>query len=297
VFGTGGERMSGASLALMTLLIGCAFEEETGFAFLFSTPARTLSAFDLSRTARTLSTFIDDSRPSESPVPAFPCSQLWLGVCADKFAVSGIPGKPGLVTEEAPASESRFAKEQSASELSSAAQSNFQAGRWNYGIHLGFGFGIPLGPGQDTEIEDVRLLKIAPVMGVQLTSPIGDPERWYHGNFELFAEGAFIKNFAEPYGYYAGVDVLLRYHFLDHGRWVPFIEGGVGYGYLDMDLHRQTDRMNFSPQIGGGFHRFFTRSSALTVSARLHHISNSNLGGDNRGINNLLIVAGWTVFF
>ncbi len=89
---------------------------------------------------------------------------------------------------------------------------------------------------------------------------------------------------------------MLALYYLDHfriGRWLPFIEGGIGAIYTDFQVEGQGSRINFNPQLGAGLEYPLQQGTAVTLGVRLHHISNGNLLKENRGVNSALLVVGY----
>lgn len=89
---------------------------------------------------------------------------------------------------------------------------------------------------------------------------------------------------------------MMALNYLDNDRlkdWTPYVEAGVGVIYSDFQVDGQGLRINFNPQAGFGFELPLLGGAALTVSARLHHLSNGNTHEDNRGINSALVMIGY----
>ncbi len=91
------------------------------------------------------------------------------------------------------------------------------------------------------------------------------------------------------------VDMLALYY-LDNfkmGLWLPYVEGGIGAIYTDFQVNGQGSRINFNPQLGIGVEYPLSSGGAMTVSLRLHHLSNANLMDENRGVNSALLLVGY----
>ncbi len=84
--------------------------------------------------------------------------------------------------------------------------------------------------------------------------------------------------------------VLPAYKF---GRWLPYVEGGIGVIYTDFQVDGQGSRFNFNPQLGAGFEIPLATGGTMTLGVRLHHLSNGNLLEDNRGVNSVLMQVGY----
>ncbi len=133
--------------------------------------------------------------------------------------------------------------------------------------------------------------------GKVLTDEIGSGG-WYAGNAELLIE-PMAAYYWEPFDASAfGATLVLKYNFLDFGRWMPFWEGGAGGLWTDLapDIDEQSTRWNFILQTGVGVSYFVNPKMALTTEGRFHHISNANLGNRNTGINAWQINVGVSFF-
>lgn len=89
---------------------------------------------------------------------------------------------------------------------------------------------------------------------------------------------------------------MLAFKYLDQlgtENWRPYIEGGIGAIYTDFQVDGQGMRVNFNPQAGAGIEWAHSDGHALQAGVRLHHISNAGLHEDNRGVNSVLLMAGW----
>jgi lipid A 3-O-deacylase len=73
----------------------------------------------------------------------------------------------------------------------------------------------------------------------------------------------------------------------------PYVEAGVGVIYTGHKVAGQGSSLNFNPQVGLGIEFSGPTKMPTWVSLRLHHISNAGLHRDNRGVNSVLLQAGW----
>lgn len=88
---------------------------------------------------------------------------------------------------------------------------------------------------------------------------------------------------------------MLALYYLDPiatPRLRPYLEGGIGLIYTDFRVEKQAYRFNFNPQLGIGTEFIQKNALADFVALRLHHLSNANLGRDNRGVNSLILQIG-----
>ena len=96
-------------------------------------------------------------------------------------------------------------------------------------------------------------------------------------------------------GTFTGVSltpIILRWNFLPHGRWAPWVQGAGGLIYTTHKFppnqlvpHGGTSVWNFSPQGGAGFQYFVSPRRSIMFSANAVHISSASLGDRNPGVN------------
>jgi lipid A 3-O-deacylase len=171
----------------------------------------------------------------------------------------------------------------------------FARGAEAWGVSLGHGRGLGLWASGGEDAEDVRFTGLVPRYGLGLSDPVAT-DAWYRGNLELLLEGALFVATAPKGGFVGGANAVLRYNFLGWRRVVPFVDLGAGVGWLELDLDSQSDGLSFSPQGGLGFHWWLSPRTSLTASWRLHHLSNAGVGDDNVGINDSLLLVGFSYF-
>ena len=172
------------------------------------------------------------------------------------------------------------------------AQSSFEArnvltkGTVELGGTLGYAQGTTaVGNGPSANRSAVFVM---PRLGVVLTDPLGSS--WWQGNVEFLVQPLFAR-FTQPFAAeMAGGSLLLKYNFLSFGRWVPFWDVGAGMIWTNLAprIPEQSTQFEFVLETGPGVHYFVTDRIIWTMGVRLHHISNSNLGDRNTGINGVL---------
>ena len=172
------------------------------------------------------------------------------------------------------------------------AQSSFEArnvmtkGTVELGGALGYAQGTTVvGNGPSANRSAVFVM---PRLGMVLTDPLGSS--WWQGNVEFLVQPLFAR-FTQPFAAeMAGGSLLLKYNFLSFGRWVPFWDVGAGMIWTNLAprIPEQSTQFEFVLETGPGVHYFVTDRIIWTMGVRLHHISNSNLGDRNTGINGVL---------
>ncbi len=135
-----------------------------------------------------------------------------------------------------------------------------------------------------------------PRLGQVLTDEIGSG--WAAGNVELFIE-PLAAHYYQPFSASAfGGTLMVKYNFLDFGRWMPFWDAGAGMVWTDLGprIPEQSTQFNFVLQTGPGVSYFVTESTAVTLGIRFHHISNAGIGNRNIGLNSTLFMVGVSFF-
>lgn len=97
-----------------------------------------------------------------------------------------------------------------------------------------------------------------------------------------------------PHRAVVSVNMLAHYRLEGWGNpaLLPYAEAGIGLIFSDYRVKEQGLRFNFNPQAGIGLQG---RSGAWRdwfAAIRLHHVSNGELGDQNRGVNSALLQVG-----
>jgi lipid A 3-O-deacylase len=162
-------------------------------------------------------------------------------------------------------------------------------GRWNFGAQLGYAIEYGLAR---HEISHIELLLAQPQLGLILRdsrSPHFPVQR-----VELITEGV-LGGAIHPGAYMAGVTLLFRFDGKNHGRWVPFFDGGAGVQRTSLSQHvpELNGTTEFSPQGGFGLQYFFRPQRALVFEFRTMHMSNADITPPNMGFNSGMISIGF----
>ncbi|MDC9727769.1 MAG: acyloxyacyl hydrolase [Methyloprofundus sp.] len=175
-------------------------------------------------------------------------------------------------------------------------QKNFGYGQQYVFLQSGYGVGFEFDFVGSGDGGDVGYVATFPGFAVGI-SDIFAEDSWYSGNFDLVLQAELIKNFQPVDGYSVGGAFLFRYNFLASKKFVPYVELGVGFGYLDFNLQDQVDGFVFSPQSSLGAHYFITDDFAINGAWKVHHMSNSGLEQPNNSINANVFLLGVSYFF
>ncbi|RMH09731.1 MAG: acyloxyacyl hydrolase [Nitrospirae bacterium] len=138
---------------------------------------------------------------------------------------------------------------------------------------------------------------VLPRLGYVFTDPI---ELGYlSGAFEVFAEPV-AAHFIQPFSAtLVGFSLGMRYNFLAFGPWLPYWDIGAGVSWTDLAprIPEQSTPFEFLLETGPGIQYFLTARTAVSLAVRWHHISNGGIGDRNTGLNAVLGLIGFTVFF
>lgn len=95
----------------------------------------------------------------------------------------------------------------------------------------------------------------------------------------------------------AGADVMYRYHFSRNRKFSPFVELGAGVNYVGLDVRELGGKFQFSLQGGVGVRSKISDHGDVIISLRWHHFSNAGTRAPNIGLNESLLMIGYSHFF
>lgn len=118
------------------------------------------------------------------------------------------------------------------------------------------------------------------------------------GNITAVTTVGGITTFTRETTYGGGLTPLgLQLDFRNGSRVHPFIHvNGGGLIFSKPVPLPDAGRFAFIGETGGGIRIFTDEREALTLGLKFHHISNGDLSGSNRGLNQFVIYAGFSVF-
>jgi hypothetical protein len=107
-----------------------------------------------------------------------------------------------------------------------------------------------------------------------------------------------VTTFRRGTAYGGGLTPLgLQLDFANGARVHPFIHvNGGGLIFNQSVPLPDAGRFAFVGEAGGGLRIFTSERRAATIGLRFHHISNGDVSGSNRGLNQFVIYAGFSVF-
>jgi Lipid A 3-O-deacylase (PagL) len=107
-----------------------------------------------------------------------------------------------------------------------------------------------------------------------------------------------VTTFQRETAYGVGLTpAALQLDFANGSKVHPFIHVNGGFlGFNKAVPIEDSGQFAFVGEAGGGLRFFTSESRAVTLGVRFHHISNGNRSGANRGLNQFVIYAGFSIF-
>lgn len=162
-----------------------------------------------------------------------------------------------------------------------------------WALLTGYGTSYP-GLGETrTRVQTVNLIGR---FGWFLSDEVGTGS-WYQGRHELLVELP-VHVVADPWAaVMTGGYLLGSWKFTSLDRWLPYVFGGGGIVYTNLDLPTMGASLNFSYQGGAGVQYLLRRDLALLAEGRYHHVSNAGTAKPNEPLNSTLFLVGVTRFY
>ncbi|MBI4516117.1 MAG: acyloxyacyl hydrolase [Deltaproteobacteria bacterium] len=169
-----------------------------------------------------------------------------------------------------------------------AAEDNGRQGLQSFGLRSAFG---------QTDRSGITMASLLPRLTLFFPAAIDRPLADRHWQAEMVFEPIVSYINADTEMVEAGANLLFVSLSYDRGqRLVPFLEGGEGLLYTDLTGGGLGTHFQFSSQVGGGAHWFLDRTTALTLSYRMRHISNAGISRENSGLNTDFFSIGLSIF-
>lgn len=109
---------------------------------------------------------------------------------------------------------------------------------------------------------------------------------------------AGVDTFRRETAYGAGITPLgLQLDFANGSKVHPFVHVNGGLLYFNKPVPiEDSGQFAYVGEAGGGVRIFTSAKRALSFGVRFHHISNGDRAGSNRGLNQFVFYAGFSVF-
>src|SRR5215203_6915405 len=107
-----------------------------------------------------------------------------------------------------------------------------------------------------------------------------------------------VTTFHRKTAYGAGITPLgLQLDFANGSKIHPFIHVNGGLLYFNKPVPiEDSGQFAYVGEAGGGVRIFTSERRAVNIGVRFHHISNGDRSGSNRGLNQFVIYAGFSIF-
>ena len=107
-----------------------------------------------------------------------------------------------------------------------------------------------------------------------------------------------VDTFQRETGYGAGITPIgLQLDFANGSKVHPFAHVNGGFLLLNKSMPiEDSGQFQFVGEAGGGVRIFTSERRAVNIGLKFHHISNGDRHGSNRGLNNFVIYAGFSIF-
>src|SRR5256885_4514287 len=107
-----------------------------------------------------------------------------------------------------------------------------------------------------------------------------------------------FTTFQRETAYGAGLTPLgLQLDLANGSKIHPFVHVNGGFLYFNKAVPiEDSGQFAFVGEAGGGVRIFTSERRAVNIGVRFHHISNGNRSGSNRGLNQFVIYAGFSIF-
>jgi hypothetical protein len=159
---------------------------------------------------------------------------------------------------------------------------------WDWKMGYGYQYTLPARP------TNFQILDFLPSARVPMTDSAGPG--LLHGqliwNPELHL-GLFIHPYERPL---VGITpIQLQWQLDSFGRFKPYLLGGMGVLYSNINRRETRNDLNFNLQVGLGFYYSFNDNLSLIAEYRHAHVSNAGLHEDNAGLNTHHFLAGVSI--
>jgi opacity protein-like surface antigen len=122
-------------------------------------------------------------------------------------------------------------------------------------------------------------------------------DSFLYGAFEVGLEPVYQRYFHNTEGYFAGLGLAARYHFLSLGVFAPYVELGAAAGGTNLKVIEIDSSFAFRLYGGVGASLFVADNAAVYAGYRMVHLSNGNTSRPNRGFEADTGVLGVSFFF
>ncbi|MBI3318451.1 MAG: acyloxyacyl hydrolase [Candidatus Omnitrophica bacterium] len=165
----------------------------------------------------------------------------------------------------------------------------FRLERWE--LRTGYGYQYTNSKSRPNNYQVVQLV---PSFTLPLTDEMGPA--WLRGRFLLSPE-LMLNTFIHPYDRpMLGITPLqVQFEFKSKGRLLPYVNGGLGVLWANVERKETGADINFNSQVGVGARWLITEDLGLILEYRHIHLSNAGIDEKNSGINTHNFLLGLSV--
>jgi len=162
-------------------------------------------------------------------------------------------------------------------------------GHWT--ISTGYGVTHPGLGATESKVETIDMILS---YGHYLSEEAG--RSWYKGRHEIIFELPVHLVVHPETTPMVGITILACWTFTASKTFAPYIFGGGGLVYTDLNVPELGRKLNGTHQVGAGIHYFFRKNASLDFSYRFHHISNAGTAEPNGPLNSSKMLFGISFF-
>ena len=163
----------------------------------------------------------------------------------------------------------------------------FKNAKDHWTILGGYGVTHPGWGDTETRIEDIDLIL---QYGRFLSEEKG--KSWYKVRHELLIEIPVYIVYHPESAIMTGINFLACWDFTTREEIVPYIFGGGGFMYTNLDAPALGTNFNGNYQGGFGIHYFIKDNLTIDLNYRYHHISNAGTADPNEPLNSTKMLFG-----
>lgn len=179
----------------------------------------------------------------------------------------------------------------SAAFAQSAETAGILTAKSQWSISGGYGTTHPGLGATETRVQTVDVIL---KYGYFLSEEVG--QSWYRGRHELLIELPVNYVVSPETTPMIGITFLACWNFTALKTVIPYIFGGGGVVYTDLNVSELGRRLNGTHQVGLGLSYAISRNTSIDFNYRFHHISNANTAKPNGPLNSSKMLIGLSFF-
>ena len=179
----------------------------------------------------------------------------------------------------------------SAAFAQSSETSGILTAKSQWGVSGGYGTTHPGLGATETRVQTVDVIL---KYGYFLSEEVG--KSWYRGRHELLIELPVNYVVSPETTPMIGITFLACWNFTALKTIIPYVFGGGGAVYTDLNVSELGSKLNGTHQVGFGLAYAIAKNTSIDFSYRFHHISNANTAKPNGPLNSSKVLVGLSYF-